>query len=180
MELETKILSRNIQELLYDNGKTLGTAESCTGGRIAEAIISVPGASNYFKGGIVSYTNEVKERLLHVSHDVLEEQTAVCEEVAREMVIGACDALQVDFAISATGIAGPGGGTPQIPVGTIWLGYGAKDDVRTFKLTEDFGRDINLAIATNKALRLFLDYCKEKQAGTDQTERFGDGETETR
>ncbi len=155
-------MSREIQSALYDNGNTLGTAESCTGGRIAQAIISVPGASNYFKGGIVSYTNEVKETLLHVTHDVLEENTAVCEEVAREMVIGACDALHVDYAISATGVAGPGGGTPKIPTGTIWIGYGAKDDVRTFQLTEDFGRDINLAIATNKALRLFLSYYREK------------------
>lgn len=98
MEFESKILSKNISELLYNSEKTLGTAESCTGGRIAEAIISVPGASNYFKGGIVSYTNEVKENILKVSHEVLEEQTAVCEEVAREMVLGAIDALKVDFA----------------------------------------------------------------------------------
>lgn len=162
MELETKVLSHLIQEALYNNNKTLGTAESCTGGRIAEAIIAVPGASQYFKGGIVSYTNEIKEKLLNVSHEVLEEQTAVCEEVAKEMVIGACNTLNVDYAISATGIAGPTGGTPEIPVGTIWLGYGSKDDVRTFKLTEDFGRDINLAIATNKALHLFIDYINEK------------------
>ena len=89
MEFETKILSKGIQEMLYNSDKTVGTAESCTGGRIAEAIISLPGASNYFKGGVVSYTNEVKENLLGVSHEVLEEQTAVCEEVAREMVLGA-------------------------------------------------------------------------------------------
>lgn len=162
MELETKVLSHLIQEALYNNNETLGTAESCTGGRIAEAIIAVPGASQYFKGGIVSYTNEIKEKLLNVSHEVLEEQTAVCEEVAKEMVIGACNTLNVDYAISATGIAGPTGGTPEIPVGTIWLGYGSKDDARTFKLTEDFGRDINLAIATNKVLHLFIDYINEK------------------
>ncbi len=165
MEFETKVLSRQIQEALYDNNQTLGTAESCTGGRIAEAIIAVPGASKYFKGGIISYTNEIKEKLLHVSHDVLEEQTAVCEVVAKEMVIGACDALNVDFAISATGVAGPTGGTKEIPEGTIWLGYGSKDDVRAFCLTDDFGRDINLAIATNKALHLFLEYYKEKYGG---------------
>lgn len=162
MELETKVLSHQIQEALYNNNETLGTAESCTGGRIAEAIIAVPGASQYFKGGIVSYTNEIKEKLLNVSHEVLEEQTAVCEEVAKEMVIGACNTLGVDYAISATGVAGPTGGTPEIPVGTIWLGYGSKDDVRTFKLAEDFGRGINLAIATNKALHLFIDYINEK------------------
>lgn len=165
MELETKILSKQLQELFYNNGKTLATAESCTGGRIAEAIISIPGASNYFKGSIISYTNDVKERLLHVSHDVLEKQTAVCEEVAKEMVVGACEALQSDFAVSATGVAGPSGGTREIPVGTIWLGYGSKDDVRTFLLTEDNGRDLNLAIATNKVLRLLIDYLKEKNAG---------------
>lgn len=77
------------------------------------------------------------------------------------MVQGVIKALDVDYAISATGIAGPGGGTKEIPVGTIWIGYGSKDDIRTFKLTEDFGRDINLAIATNKAMRLFLDFLNE-------------------
>lgn len=164
MDLETKQLSHQIQGILYNTGETLGTAESCTGGRISEAIIAVPGASQYFKGGIVSYTNEVKENLLGVSHQVLEEQTAVCEEVAKEMVIGACRVLNCDYAISATGVAGPTGGTPAIPVGTIWLGYGSKDDVRTFKLTDDFGRGLNLAIATDKALQLFIEYYKEKHA----------------
>ena len=161
MEFESKIISRQIGDQLYASGLTVGTAESCTGGRIAESLIAIPGASNYFKGGIVSYTNEVKENLLGVSHEVLEEQTAVCEEVAREMVQGAIKALDVGYAISATGSAGPGGGTKDIPVGTIWIGYGSKDDIRTFKLTEDFGRDINLAIATNKAMRLFLDFLTE-------------------
>ena len=161
MEFESKILSKGIQEILYNSDKTLGAAESCTGGRIAEAIIAVPGASNYFKGGVVSYTNEVKERLLGVSHEVLEEQTAVCEEVAREMVLGTIKALDVDYAMSATGVAGPTGGTPEIPVGTIWIGYGSKDDVRTVKLTEDFGRDINLAIATNTALKSMLAFLQE-------------------
>lgn len=164
MEFESKILSKSISEMLYNSEKSLGTAESCTGGRIAEAIISVPGASNYFKGGIVSYTNEVKENILGVSHEVLEEQTAVCEEVAKEMVLGAIKALNVDYAISATGVAGPTGGTPEIPVGTIWIGYGSKDDVRTIKLTEDFGRDINLAIATNTGLKLMLGFLKEHEA----------------
>ncbi len=161
MEFESKILSKGIQEILYNSDKTLGTAESCTGGRIAEAVISMPGASNYFKGGIVSYTNEVKENLLQVSHQVLEEQTAVCEEVARQMVLGAIRALKVDYAVSATGVAGPTGGTADIPVGTIWIGYGSKDDVRTVKLAEDYGRDINLAIATNTALKSMLSFLQE-------------------
>lgn len=161
MELENKVLSREIQTIFYESGKTLGTAESCTGGRIAEAIIATPGASEYFKGAIVSYTNEVKERLLHVDHQLLEEKTAVCEEVAIAMVKGACDALNVDYAIAATGIAGPGGGTKEIPVGTIWLAFGSKEDVRTIKLDEDEGRDINLSIATMRALQGFHAFITE-------------------
>ena len=161
MELENKVLSREIQTLLYESGKTLGTAESCTGGRIAEAIIATPGASEYFKGGIVSYTNEIKERLLGVSHQVLEEQTAVCEEVARQMVQGAIKALQVDVAVAVTGIAGPGGGTKDIPVGTIWLAYGDLNDIRTIKLEEDHGRDKNLAMATVTALQGLIDFLNE-------------------
>lgn len=161
MEFQNKILSREISRLLYERGKTLGTAESCTGGRIAEAIIATPGASNYYKGSIVSYVNEIKEKLLFVDHQTLEEKTAVCEEVARQMVLGACKALNVDFAISATGIAGPGGGTKEIPVGTIWLACGSPDEIDTFKLDEDEGRDKNLERATNKALQMFHTFLKE-------------------
>lgn len=161
MELENKVLSREIQSLLYETGKKLGTAESCTGGRIAEAIIATPGASEYFKGAIISYTNEIKEKLLHVDHDLLEEKTAVCEEVAIAMVKGACQSLNVDYAIAVTGIAGPGGGTKEIPVGTIWIAYGAPEEVRTLKLEEDEGRDVNLSNATFKALQAFCSYLKE-------------------
>lgn len=168
MELESKILSREIQRVLYDKHKTLGTAESCTGGRIAEAIISTPGASSYFKGSIIAYTNDIKETLLSVDPQVLEEQTAVSEQVAKDMAIGAIKAMGVDFAVSVTGIAGPGGEMSNIPVGTIWIGYGDKDEVRAFKLTENFGRDINLAIATNKALLLLLDFIKEKLDITEE------------
>ena len=160
MDFEAKIISREISELLWEMEKTVGTAESCTGGRIAEAIIAVPGASKYFKGGIISYTNEVKESLLGVDHDLLEEKTAVCEEVAIAMVKGACRTLNTDYAIAATGFAGPSGGTKDIPVGTIWLACGSTDRVSTMRVEEDHGRDINLAIATSKAMHLFLDYLK--------------------
>ncbi len=160
MEFENKILSREIQQLVYEAGKTLGTAESCTGGRIAESIIAVPGASEYFKGGIISYTDEIKEKVLGVDHDTLVEKNAVSEEVACMMVRGAIRALNVDFAIAATGFAGPGGGTKEIPVGTIWLACGTADEIVTFKQVEDDGRDVNLAKATTKALQMFLDYLK--------------------
>lgn len=163
MEFEKKVLSREIQQYLYESGLTLGTAESCTGGRIAEAIISVPGALAYFKGGIISYTNDVKENVLGVDSRLLEEKTAVCEEVAIAMVKGALNTLNVDFAISTTGVAGPGGGTHDIPVGTIWIACGNKDNIVTMKLEEDYGRDINLAIATSKALQLFLKYMEDNK-----------------
>ena len=155
--------------MLWEMEKTVGTAESCTGGRIAEAIIAVPGASKYFKGGIISYVNEIKESLLGVSAEVLAEKTAVCEEVAIQMVKGACKALNTDFAISATGFAGPTGGTKDIPVGTIWLACGSPERQVTMKVEEDHGRDINLAIATNKAMQMFLEFLKSE----DKTEIDG-------
>jgi nicotinamide-nucleotide amidase len=162
MDFESKVISREVSQLLWEMDKTVGTAESCTGGRIAEAIISVPGASKYFKGGIISYVDEVKMSLLGVDQQVLEEQTAVCEQVACQMVAGACQALNVDYAISATGIAGPSGGTKDIPVGTIWLACGTRDRQVTQKVFEDHGRDINLAIATNKAMQMFLEFLKSE------------------
>ena len=120
-----------------------------------------PGSSNYFKGSVVSYVDEIKERLLGVDAQLIAEKTAVCEEVAVAMVKGACKTLNTDFAISATGIAGPGGGSKEVPVGTIWLACGTADDVVTVQLTEDEGRDVNISNAANQALQLFLNYLKE-------------------
>ena len=168
MEFENKIISREISVLLYEKGLTLGTAESCTGGRIAEAIISTPGSSNYFKGGIISYVDEIKSRLLGVDSDLLAAEGAVCEEVARQMVCGACAVLGVDYAISSTGFAGPGGGTPSAPVGTIWLACGSPDDIVTLKLTEDRGRDLNISMATERALHLFFDFIQSHQLSEQQ------------
>lgn len=167
MNFESKVISREISQLLWESEKTLSTAESCTGGRIAEAIISTPGASKYYKGSIVSYINEIKENLLGVSHDLLEDKGAVCEEVAIEMVKGACKVLNTNYAISVTGYAGPTSGSDTVPVGTIWIACGTLDKQYTLKVEEDFGRDINLAIATNKAMNLFYDFlesqCKEEK-----------------
>ena len=160
MDFESKIISREVSQLLWEMEKTVGTAESCTGGRIAEAIIAVPGASKYFKGGIISYVDEVKQSLLNVDAQVLEEKTAVCEEVACQMVVGACKTLNTNYAIAATGFAGPGGGSKEMPVGTIWLACGTPEKQVTMKLEEDHGRDINLAIATHSAMQMFLDFLK--------------------
>ena len=170
MDFESKIISREVSQLLWEMDKTVGTAESCTGGRIAEAIIAVPGASKYFKGGIISYVDEIKERLLGVDAAVLAEKTAVCEEVAMQMVRGACKTLNTDYAVASTGFAGPTGGTKDIPVGTIWLACGNMDRQVTMKVEEDHGRDINLAIATNQAMLMFLNYLKEENKPAETEE----------
>ena len=168
MNFENKITSREISQLLWEREETLSTAESCTGGRIAEAVIAVPGASKYFKGGIISYVDEIKEQLLDVDHDVIEANTAVCEEVAIQMVKGAVKTLNTDYAIAATGFAGPGGGTKEVPVGTIWLACGNESKVVTMQMTEDDGRDKNLQNATNAALQMFLDYLKALEEPSEE------------
>ena len=162
MDFETKIISREVSQLLWYMEKTVATAESCTGGRIAEALIAIPGASKYFKGGIIAYVDETKKNLLGIDPQVIEEQTAVCEEVARQMVTGACKALNTNFAIASTGFAGPTGGPKEIPIGTIWLACGPQDKQVTFKVEEDHGRDINLAIATHKVMQMFLDFLRSE------------------
>ena len=104
-------------------GKTLATAESCTGGGIGTALTAVPGSSAVYKGGIISYTNWVKERLLAVPAEMLERNGAVSEPVARAMAEGARRQLKADIAVSATGLAGPGGDEYGNPVGTVFIGY---------------------------------------------------------
>ena len=111
-------------------GLTVGTAESCTGGMIAAVLTAVPGSSDVVRGSIVSYCNDVKAARLNVSQDVLDTQGAVCEDTACQMAQGALSALGVDIAVSVTGVAGPGGGTDEIPVGTVWIGIASKDGVR--------------------------------------------------
>lgn len=161
MGFEGKILSRELSTLLWDMEKTVGTAESCTGGRVAETFVSVPGASRYFKGGIVCYTDEVKHNVLGVDNATLEEKTAVSEEVAIEMVKGACKVLGTDYALATTGYAGPTAGDDGTPVGTIWIACGTEEDVRTMKLTEDLGRDRNLEVATNTVMHMLYEILKE-------------------
>ena len=103
--------------------KTLATAESCTGGGIGAALTAVPGSSAVYTGGIISYTNAVKENLLGVSGEMLEKHGAVSEPVAQAMAEGARKQLQADIAVSATGLAGPGGDEYGNPVGTVFIGY---------------------------------------------------------
>ena len=124
-----------LQELVHQKFTTAGiplaTAESCTGGTIASRLTALAGASAYFRGGIVAYSNEVKESALSVRHSTLEAHGAVSEETVREMVEGVRQRLGVDYAIATTGIAGPGGGTPQKPVGTVWIAVAGPNGIET-------------------------------------------------
>ena len=114
-------LSSDVIKVLQ--GKTLATAESCTGGGIGAALTAVPGSSAVYKGGIISYTNWVKERLLDVPAELLERHGAVSEPVAQKMAEGARRQLKADIAVSATGLAGPGGDEYENSVGTVFIGY---------------------------------------------------------
>ncbi|MDI7165794.1 nicotinamide-nucleotide amidohydrolase family protein [Leptospira santarosai] len=122
----TSDVFEELPKMLIEKKITVGTAESCTGGLIAKTFTDVPGASAYFYGGIVSYDNGVKTGILGVKRNTLEEFGAVSGETAKEMAEGALDALGVDYSISVTGIAGPGGGTPQKKVGLVYFGIGRK------------------------------------------------------
>lgn len=159
MDYENKVLSKEILSLLYDSGKSVGTAESCSSGQVAAVLTSVPGASNYFKGSVVSYADEVKIDVLGVDAEVIAEKTAVCEEVAVQMVKGAIKLLKLDYAVSVTGFAGPGG-APGVPVGTIWIAAGNADEQITTVITEDHGRDVNVANAVHSAMLLLLDFVR--------------------
>ena len=137
-------------------GKTLATAESCTGGMIGQLITAVPGSSAVYKGGIISYTNEIKHKLLGVDRTLLEKEGAVSAPVAKAMVQGARRALGADIAVSVTGLAGPGGDDYGNPVGTVYIGY-ADDrgaEVLCFHFVGD--RDSVRNQATEAALRIVL------------------------
>ncbi|MFH1738738.1 MAG: competence/damage-inducible protein A [bacterium] len=115
-------LEEVLGKILLERGETLATAESCTGGLVGGGITSIPGSSRYYLGGFVTYSNEAKVSQLGVRPETLETYGAVSEETAREMAVGGARAMGADWCVSVTGIAGPEGGTPDKPVGTVWIG----------------------------------------------------------
>ena len=163
ISLEAKVISREISELMWKDGITLATAESCTAGNLSAAITAIPGSSHYYKGGVVAYANQVKENILRVNTNTIEIHGVVSEETVSEMVKGAMDVLNADYAIATSGIAGPGGGSPEKPVGTIWIAAGSRNKIVTMKLDGDDGREQNIAKATKSALHLMRDLLKEEQ-----------------
>ena len=141
---------------LGELGRTCGTAESCTGGGIGSAITAVPGSSAVFMGGVISYNNSVKRDVLEVSPETLATVGAVSPETAAQMAIGARKLLKVDYAVSVTGIAGPGGGSSEKPVGLVWFGIAAPNGAKTEKRIFHGDRAEVRAATIEHALSLLL------------------------
>ena len=127
MLLQSKFLSKVLSYIFWKESLTLATAESCTAGNIAAMITAIPGSSRFYKGGIIAYSDEVKVNILGVSPETLASVGAVSEETVIEMVKGAMKSMNSDCAVATSGIAGPTGGTPGKPVGTMWIAVAVKD-----------------------------------------------------
>ena len=158
MAASTPSLETQIGTFLRARGLKLVTAESCTGGLIASRLTDVPGSSDYFLGGIVAYAYEAKVALLNVSWETLKAYGAVSRETVLEMARGARKALSADLAISVSGIAGPGGGLPNKPVGTTWFGLAAADGEWAYLHQFKGDRLQNKSSAVNTALQVLMEY----------------------
>ena len=141
-----------VAKLLSEKGKTVGTAESCTGGNIAHLFTSHAGSSTYFKGAVVAYSNEIKERVLNVSASDLLEFGAVSQQVVEQMAQGARELLNVDYAIATSGVAGPDGGTDEKPVGTVWVAVAGPGYLGSTRLELYKNRERNIKISSLNAL----------------------------
>ena len=157
-------LEARIGRLLRSRELTLATAESCTGGLVADRITNIPGSSEYFAGGVVAYSNDVKVAILGVSADTLFAHGAVSRETVLEMARGARRILNADVAVSISGIAGPGGGLPNKPVGTTWIGLGTSDGVWTHSRQFEGDRMENKAASAEVALQILADYLERNQS----------------
>ena len=149
MNLEEKV----VKELIKRN-YTITTAESCTGGLLAGRILNVSGASAVYNEGHITYSNEAKERLLGVAHETLESYGAVSEQTAGEMAAGAARAAKAEVGLSTTGIAGPGGGTPEKPVGLVYVGCALNGKVTVKECRFQGDREANRNSAVEEALQL--------------------------
>jgi nicotinamide-nucleotide amidase len=156
--LEVRVLNA-----LRRRGLTVAVAESCTGGLIQKRLTDVPGSSDVVRGGVVAYANDVKERALGVRREELVAHGAVSEEVAKAMAQGVRERLGSSIAVSTTGVAGPGGGSPEKPVGTVWFGLAtAKSVFAVHKKLPDFGRDRVREMASATSLRMLLEACESE------------------
>jgi PncC family amidohydrolase len=151
-------LEKQVGELLSQRGWTLAVAESCTGGLIGHRITNVSGSSGYFEGGVISYSNEAKEQTLGVPHETLADHGAVSEEAALAMAQGVRRLFGTDIALSVTGIAGPTGGTPEKPVGLVYIGLTAEGVELCEKHIWEGDRAQNKQDSAEAALKLLAEY----------------------
>jgi nicotinamide-nucleotide amidase len=156
-------LEEAVSKLLKAKQKTVSTAESCTGGYIAQLITSKAGSSAIFKGSVVSYANAAKEDLLHVSNETLKQYGAVSEQTVTEMIGGALEQLKTDYAIATSGIMGPDGGSAEKPVGTVWIAVGNRKKIKTVKAFFRFDRGRNIELTAHAALTLLYRFVKEQE-----------------
>jgi PncC family amidohydrolase len=156
-ELGLRPLAERLQEICLDAGLTVGTAESCTGGRIADALTDVAGSSGYLRGGVVAYADAIKRELLGVPPLVIAQHGAVSAQVARAMAEGARARLGVDLAVAVTGVAGPTGGTPGKPIGLAYVAVAdpAGIEIRRFAWSGD--REANKGASARAALELLVE-----------------------
>ena len=156
MGFECDNLAETLGERLLENGKTVATAESCTGGNIAHLITLVAGSSRYYKGSVVSYANEVKEKVLGVRAGDLQQYGAVSEEVVKQMAEGVKRLLKTDYAIATSGIAGPSGGSGEKPVGTVWIAVAEERGCVAEKFFFNSTRDNFIERTSNQAILMLL------------------------
>ncbi|MDX1937192.1 MAG: competence/damage-inducible protein A [Flavihumibacter sp.] len=156
-------LENVVANLLLKKGKTMGTAESCTGGFIAQLITAQRGSSAYYKGGVVSYANTVKQEVLGVAPATIQEYGAVSEATVKEMVAGALKTLGCDYVVATSGIMGPDGGTEEKPVGTVWVGVGNKNKIEATLFQFRFDRRRNIDTTAMNALNLLRKFIVENE-----------------
>jgi PncC family amidohydrolase len=154
-------IAEEIGKLLRSNGMTVSVAESCTGGMVGAILTSVAGASNWFAGGVTAYSDRIKVRLLSVSEDILSENGAVSRQTVEAMASGMMDLAGTDLALAVTGIAGPGGGTVEKPVGTVWMALCHGDIMLSWNELFAGGRDLVRSSASRCLLRELLKYLEE-------------------
>ncbi len=151
-------LAKEIGDLLRSKGLTLSVAESCTGGKLGDLMTDISGSSDYFMGGVISYSNEAKMDLLGVTKSVLESKGAVSEEVAAQMAAGVRKALHADIGVGITGIAGPTGATPGKPVGLVYIALSSKDNDLCSRNLFRGSRALVKKQAAGKALKMVKEY----------------------
>ena len=153
-------LENILDRLLKEKNLTLALAESCTGGKLASLFTAIPGCSSYFKGGIVCYSNEIKHQLLCVDSSDLEEYGAVSRQVVEAMAIGARRTFDADCIIAVSGIAGPGGGTPEKPTGTVWIAVSCKDKLQSQLFHFSQNRESNILRACYNGISMLMEMIK--------------------